>query len=29
VKTEAKDVQRAQRISIQCPKCRRKTALAV
>lgn len=29
VKTEAKDVQRAQHISIQCPKCRRKTALAV
>jgi hydrogenase-4 component H len=29
VKSEADDVQRAQRVSIQCPKCRRKTALAV
>ena len=29
VKTESGDVQRFQRVSIQCPKCRRKTALAV
>jgi hydrogenase-4 component H len=29
VKSEAADVQRSQRVSIQCPKCRRKTALAV
>ena len=29
VKTESKEVQRYQRVSIQCPKCRRKTALAV
>ena len=29
VKTASEEVQRSQRVSIQCPKCRRKTALAV
>jgi len=29
VTADSKDAQRSQRISIQCPKCRRKTALAV
>lgn len=29
VRTDSPDAQRFQRVSIQCPKCRRKTALAV
>ena len=29
IKSEAENAQRAERVSIQCPKCRRKTVMAV